>query len=271
MRRRSTGRARHARRALLAVVVLCAVLLGPATALAVSARGNHSVTVTPDTTLSLATYTLADYRTGNGDTVLGYTLTFPVDTDASGATSPGAGDTVSVAADDRTVTVTLGTPIPQRTTFTIELGNVRNPSTAGDYAITQVIFHRPNGDQTVTLTTQQGTYTITAGPYLSMTITTPDDGQTVDFGSIDPDVTTAEKTVGIAVLSSAPYTITRGVTGDDAALGLQIAGVPSGVAQVAAPLLPAVFVDTLTLTPPWTTDPDVPLTATLSYTVVQQP
>jgi len=265
MRRRSTARARHARRALLAVVVLCAVLLGPETALAVNARGNHSVTVTPDTTMSLATYTLSDYRTGNGETVLGYTLTFPADTDASGATSSGAGDTVSVAADNRTATVMLGTPIAERTTFSIELGNVRNPSAAGDYTVTQVIFHRPNGDQTVTLTTQQGTYTITAGPYLSMTITTPDDGQSVDFGSIDPDVTTAAKIVTVQVTSSAAYTITRTIGGDAALLGLDVTGTASGAGAAGT----ATYADDYTLTPPWTTEPDVPLVAAVTYTVTQ--
>ncbi|MBN2841244.1 MAG: hypothetical protein JXP37_09855, partial [Coriobacteriia bacterium] len=134
-----------------------------------------------------------------------------------------------------------------------------------DYAITQVTFHRPNGDQTVTLTATQGTYTITAAPYLSMTITTPDDGQSVDFGAIDPDVTTPAKTVTVQVTSSAAYTITRTIEGDAALLGFDVTGTASGAGSAGT----ATYADEYTLTPPWTTEPDVPLVATVTYTVTQ--
>lgn len=252
----------------MALAMVLALSWSPRVAEAVTARGNFSVGVAPDTTMSYATYTLGGFRTANGETVTGYTLTFPSDTNASGATSPGTGDDVSVAADDRTVTVTLGTVMPQRTNFSVEIGNVRNPSTAGTYEITQVVFHLTNGDQTVDLG-GNGTYTITLAPYLSMTITTPDDGQSVDFGSIDPDVTTVGRDVVLEITSSAQYTITRAVGGDSGLLGLDVTGVPVDVLQPAAATTPATFTDTFTLTPPWTTDPEVPLVANVTYTVTQ--
>jgi hypothetical protein len=98
-----------------------------------------------------------------------------------------------------------------------------------------------------------------------MTITTPDAGQTVDFGAIDPEVATASKQVTLAVDSSAAFTITRTVGGDATALGLAITGTATG----AKPLGTATFTDDYMLTPPWTTDPEIMLTATVTYTVTQ--
>ena len=252
----------------LAPAFALAVSWNPDVATAVTARGNLPVTVTPDTTMSYATYTLGSFRTRNGETVTGYTLTFPPDTETSSATSPGAGDSVTVAADGRTVTVTLGATIPQQTNFSIVIDNVRNPSAAGAYSIASVTFHLTAGDQTVDLG-GKGAYTITPAPFLSMTITTPDDCQSVDFGSIDPGVTTNGKNVTLEITSSAQYTITRSVGGANGLLGLSVSGVPVNVLQPAAAATPATFTDTFTLTPPWTTDPEVPLVANITYTVTQ--
>lgn len=270
MQARWTGRRNSARRALLAALLvltlaLSAPLLNPPSADAVTARGNFAVTVAPDTVYSAASYTLGGFRTGNGETVTGYSLTFPSDTDASGATSPGAGDVVTVGADNRTVTVVLGTPVGQRTNFTIQLDNVVNPTTAGTYSIASVTFTRQGTtDQTVNI--GGSTYTIAAAPYISMTITTPDDpGLLVDFGDIDPGVTTATKQVTVAVTSSADYTITRTIGGSATALGLSVSGTATG-AKLAGT---ATWTDDYALTPPWTTDPEVTLTATVVYTVTQ--
>jgi hypothetical protein len=263
MRWRSTTATRILRAA-LALLVGCGFVLAPSSAEAVTARGNFAVTVTPDDAYSAATYTLGGFRTANGETVTGYTLTFPGNTDASGVTSPGAGDVVTVAADNRTVTVVLGSLIPQRTNFDVQLGNVINPTTAGTYAIPSVTFTRQGTtDQTVDVSDE--TYDILAAPYLSMTVTTPDAGQTVDFGAIDPGVSIGGKQVTVEVTSSAAYTITRMIGGDATALGLAITGTATG----AKPLGTATFTDDYMLTPPWTTDPEIPLTATVTYTVTQ--
>lgn len=271
MLRAGTTRRRTALRALLAVLLTLSLaafgpLLSPPTAAAVTTRGNFAVTVTPNTTYSAASYSLGGFRTGNGETVTGYTLTFPSDTDASGVTSPGAGDVVTVAADNRTVTVVLGTPVGQRTNFNIQLDNVVNPTTAGAYAIASVTFTR-QGTTNQTVNIGGTTYTIAAAPYLSMTITTPDDpGLLVDFGLVDPGVTTPSKQVTVTVSSSADYTITRSLGGSATQLGLAVTGGAAGLKPAG---LNQLWTDTYTLTPLWTTDPEVTLTATVVYTVTQ--
>lgn len=230
-----------------------------------TARGNFAVTVAPGTVASPASYSLGGFRTGNGETVTGYTLTFPADTNASGATSPGAGDVVTVAADNRTVTVVLGTPIAQRTNFSIQLNNVVNPTTAGTYSIASVTFTR-QGTTNQTVNISGSTYTITPAPYLSMTITTPDDpGLLVDFGDIDPGITTAAKQVTVQVVSSANYTITRTLGGSATALGLDVTGTATGPKLAGTDT----WTDVYALTPLWTTDPEITLTATVVYTVTQ--
>jgi hypothetical protein len=267
MKTRPTYLARFLVMLLITGLIFAAGLESAPRAFAVATSGQVSVTPAPDHTRAAATYVIARFRVPNGETVTGYTVTFPVDTYAQDATSPNA--SVSVAADDRTVTVTYNTPITgpaNNVNLTIE--NVRNPSTAGTYAITQVVFHRTNGNQTVGLG-GNGTYTITPAPFLSMTITTPDDGQSVDFGSIDPGVTTSGKDVILEITSSAQYTITRSAGGANGLLGLSVSGVPVNVLQPAAAATPATFTDTFTLTPPWTTDPEVPLVANITYTVTQ--
>lgn len=264
MRRTGTAMWRRALQALLAALVVLQLAPPVPAAEAVTARGSFSITVTPNTTRSSASYTLGEFRTGNGETVTGYTLTFPSDTNASGATSPGAGDVVSVAADTRTVTVVLGTPVAQRTNFDIVLGNVLNPSTAGPYSVASVTFTcQGSTNQTVNISAK--TYTIVAAPYISMTIETPDAGQSVDFGTVDPGVTVAGKQVRVTVTSSAGYTMSRTIGGDATLLGLSVTGGASGPGGAGT----TAYTDNYAITPPWTTDPEVPLTATVTYTVTQ--
>ena len=266
---RLTSGAYAALRICLVVTMACVFATGAPEAYAVVARGNLAVTVAPNTVLSTASYTIGSFRTGNNDAVTGYTLTFQTDTDASGATSPGAGDVVVVSPDGLTVTVTLGTPIGERTTFSIVLDNIVNPSMAGTYAIVSVTFHRPAGDQTVALGAN-GQYTIADAPYVSMTITTPDPGQSMDFGLVDPGVTSLPKVVSIEVVSSAAYTVTRTATGDSALLGLEVNGSPTLTGLVGTGLVgTTTFADQYTVTPPWTTDPETPLAASITYTVTQ--
>ena len=250
---------------LLAALLLCALAPSAPTAHAVSLPGNFAITVTPNTTMQYATYAFSGFRIQNKETVTGYTFTFPAGTDASLATPGNPADTLTVAADNRTVTVVLGTPVPGPATMPVTIGNVRNPSTAGTYSIPSVTFTR-QGAANQTLNTSGATYTIGAAPYISMTITTPDDpGLLVDFGSIDPGVTTATKQVSIQVTSSANYTITRTIGGSSALLGLVVTGTATGAKTAGT----ATWLDDYLLTPPWTTDPDVTLTATVVYTVTQ--
>jgi hypothetical protein len=231
---------------------------------AVGLSGNFSLTVAPTTAASYASYTFNSFRVQNKETVTGYTLTFPADTDASGATPGNPADTLTVAADNRTVTVVLGTPVAGPVSLPVTINNVRNPTTAGTYSIASVTFTRQGTtSQSVNISTT--TYTIAPAPYISMTITTPDPGQIVDFGTIDPGVATAAKQVQVTVTSSAAYTITRSYGGSSAALGLVVTEGASGT-QSAGTLS---WTDDYTLTPPWTTDPEVILTATVTYTVTQ--
>jgi hypothetical protein len=122
-----------------------------------------------------------------------------------------------------------------------------NPSTS-------VVTLGPNGD-----------YSITTAPYLSMTINTPDAGQSVDFGAVDPGATTSGASVSVSVNSSAPFTVTRTISGSQAQLGLTVVGTAIG----AKPMGSAVFSDVYRLTPPWTTAPQIALTSSVVYTVTQ--
>lgn len=251
------------RRVVLALLVLGLVLGVAPTASAVSAQGKVSIQLSVPGAMQPSTYTIGRFRTANRETVTGYTITFPSDTVVAGVTSPG--NTVQYLGGT-TVRVTLGTAIAGNTTFSIVLDNVVNPTTPGTYTITQAIFHRgAGGDQTVTWPANQGTYTILASPYLIMTITTPDPDQSVEFGAIDPGVSTAPRQVLVDVTSSAPFTITRTLGGDTTAIGLNVTGTANGTGPAGA----SSFADELTLTPPWTTDPGTPLVATITYTVVQ--
>jgi hypothetical protein len=160
--------------------------------------------------------------------------------------------------------VVLGTAVPQRTNFSIQLGNVVNPSTAGTYSIASVTFTR-QGTTNQTVNISGETYAIATAPYLSMTIETPDAGQAVDFGNVDPGVTVSGKQVRVTVTSSAAYTMSRSVGGAATQLGLSVTGGVSGPGAAGT----ATYTDNYAITPLWTTDPEVPLTATVIYTVTQ--
>lgn len=228
------------------------------------------VTLSDDTSLKPATYTIGNFKTTRDEWVYGYTLTFQSDTDASAAVA-GNGDVVS-CPDGRTVTVTFDAAnrIPPRTNnFDLILSNIVNPSAVGTYEILDVTFHTMlvgvPADVTVSLG-GRGTYVVTPPPYLSMTITTPDGGQTVDFGVVDPGVTTAPKVVSIAVDSGADYSIQRTFT--DTGLGLAVTGdIPP--AGTVVPTGAFTYTDSYTASPPWTTDPGVPLSVPVTYTVLQ--
>ena len=109
------------------------------------------------------------------------------------------------------------------------------------------------------------TVTATVNPKINLTIVAPDATQTVNFGSIDPGVTTAVKTVSLSVSSNRNFTMTKAITGSSVALGLSTS-LASGATGVKGANTP--FTDNYTATPLFTTDPGV-YNAAVQYTVTQ--
>lgn len=254
-----------------ALVVTFAGAVVPESALAVKTNGNPSVTVNPSGTGQVAEYSIGRFRSEKSEYVVSFTLTFPAGTDVSGATLTSHVGSVSVSGQTVNVQLQVPTPIDSNSRFTISLDGIVNPFAVGTYSIPAITFQTsdvPTGtnpiSSTVTLGTS-GNYTITAAPYVSMTITTPGAGQSVDFGNVDPGVSTAGATVSISVNSSLPFTIARVISGSQAQLGLTVTGPATG----AKPAGTATFSDIFSLLPPWTTDPQVALSASVVYTVTQ--
>jgi hypothetical protein len=117
-----------------------------------------------------------------------------------------------------------------------------------------------------------GTVTVSAtvNPLLKMTITAPDAGQTVAYGSVDPGVTSGIKTVNVAVDSNRAFDLTKLTTGQSAQLGLVTTlGASAGVAGAAVSTPGNNFADNYTITPPYTTAPGT-YTAYVTYTALQK-
>ena len=104
-----------------------------------------------------------------------------------GATAVEPAGTVSVSG--QTVTVTFNTRSRSAASFTVTLGNIANP-TAGTYNVGNIAFEGTDRGRHRPPTVNTADYTITGGS-LSMTITTPDAGQSVDFGTVDPGIPSA--------------------------------------------------------------------------------
>jgi|GEM_PF-1087066 len=253
----------------LPCVALVVALLGIVSSLAPAA----AITVgTPTTTLSSpyagatsVTYTFSGYTVGNGESLTGAAITFPAGTDVSGATLVSPAGTLSVSG--QTVTLTFSPVVPRRQAVTISVGGITNPVAPGPYTVGNITFLIANPGGSSPRPPQQhpsGAYTILTH-HLTMTVTTPDAGQSVLFGSVNPDVTSPAKTVGVTVDSSVAYTITRTVSGDASLMGLVVTGTAHGAGSAGV----TGFSDSLTVTPPWTTDPDVTYGATVTYSVVQ--
>ncbi len=112
-----------------------------------------------------------------------------------------------------------------------------------------------------------GTVTVAASvnPKITLTITTPDDPQTVDFGAVDPGVAYGPATVSLSVNSNKQFDLAKTVAGDSALIGLTTTLTDqSNVAKGSA--IP--FSDDYSINVPWTTDPGA-YTATVTYSVVQ--
>jgi hypothetical protein len=98
---------------------------------------------------------------------------------------------------------------------------------------------------------------------LTLTIVTPNAPQTVDFGNVDPGVAQTPQAVNLTVQSNRNWAMSISKVGD-ATMGLTTSlGSASGGPTASAP-----YVDTYSLTVPWTTAPGA-ITATVQYTVTQ--
>lgn len=111
-----------------------------------------------------------------------------------------------------------------------------------------------------------GTVTVTASanPKLTLTITTPDPGQTVAFGAQDP-MSGATANVTVGVKSNKAYDLDTTLAGDFTLMGLTT----SVGDLLAEPKGDTAYNDVYTLNIPWTTDGATALSATVVYTVTQ--
>lgn len=108
------------------------------------------------------------------------------------------------------------------------------------------------------------TVNATIDPRLLLTVTTPDDGQAVDFGTVEPGTAVGSQDVTMTVSSNRPYNMTIAKVGD-ALIGL---GTTLGNSVANPRAEAAAYTDTYSLNVPWTTPPGA-YSATVQYTVVQ--
>ncbi len=256
----------HSVRVLIAAAAIVA-MASSAWAMSVLDPPGATTTLSDTTSGEVATYEFGTYSTaGTNRQLHQFVYTFPSGTDLSGATLTSHPGTVSYTGT--TLTVTFDPRIVHETeSFTIVISGVVNGA-AGTYTGQTAQFHttNPGGRQEQTDTLAVGDYTIYAAPYLSLTITTPHPGQSVDFGDLEPGVTAGPLNVGLTVDSSRPFVVTRDIAGDADALGLEVSGVPietQGPGEVN-------LTDSYLATPPWTTEPELEYAALITYSVVQQ-
>jgi hypothetical protein len=252
---------------ILVVAMVIAASGGSAYATYVLDPPGATTTLSDTTTGQVATYEFATYSTaGTNRQLRQFVYSFPSGTDLSGAALVSHAGTVSYSGT--TLTVTFDPRIPNGTAaFAIVISGVVNGA-AGTYTgqTAQIRNHQPRRPNSETATLAIGDYAIRTAPYLSLTITTPADGQRMVFGAVDPDVTSPAQQVVVAVESSKPFIINRTLGGDAELMGLTVEGVPADPQAAGT----GSFVDSYTITPPWTSEPEVELSATVSYTVVQQ-
>lgn len=114
--------------------------------------------------------------------------------------------------------------------------------------------------------TASGTVNVSAAvnPKLTLTIVTPDVGQLVDFGAVDPGTNYGPLPVGVTVSSNKIFSLSKTITGA-APIGLTTTLADStGNVRTASQAFP----DTYSINVPWTTDAGT-YTATVQYTVTQ--
>jgi hypothetical protein len=229
-----------------------------------------AVTLSSSQPLTASTYTvpvgLGARGRLSGTTAVGantIVVTFPAGTTVPAAPPSGsvtidgtAAGAIAVSGQQVTLTLAAAQTLAGGSTFDVVFGAAF------------ALVNPPAGTHSLTVQTsaESGTgtspgYVIAPTPYLTMTI----DAVSVDFGAVDPGVTSAAQAVNVTVDSSAGFTISRVLSGDVALLGLVVAGAAEGAKGAGL----ATYPDSYTITPPWTTTPDVALNAQVQYTAVQ--
>ena len=128
-------------------------------------------------------------------------------------------------------------------------------------ADTAIVYGVGGASQTASDTV---TVKATVNPKLTLTVTTPANTQTVDFGAVDPGTAYGPQAVTLTVQSNKTYNISK-VTVGAAPIGLTTSLANSNNnARTAGQL----YTDNYSINVPWTTDPGA-YTATVTYTVVQ--
>jgi hypothetical protein len=70
----------------------------------------------------------------------------------------------------------------------------------------------------------------------------------------------------VTVQSSGIYSLSSSISGDNALMGLTVGGAANGI----KPRGTATYFDSYQINPPWSTDPQVPLHASVMYTAILQ-
>lgn len=247
------------------ITTAVAALLVTASALTASAVTGAN----PTTSLSSysvgatdVTYTFSGYRLGNNEYCTGITITFPANTDVSGAVpvSPAG----SIARSGQTIRYTFMNRIARGQTVTVSIGGITNPSAPVTQTAGPITFHleKVNGQPLPDQSLPTGTYTITDA-FLIVTVSDSE----VSF-DLAPGEGPQSSTVVVSVASSHPYTITRSISGDAGLIGLSVTGGASG--SFPASSGPREHEDVFTAEVPWTTEGDATYTATVSYAILQQ-
>lgn len=91
------------------------------------------------------------------------------------------------------------------------------------------------------------------------------DGGAIDFGALDPGMSSAIHSVSVIVGASGPYMLSKTTSGDVGAMGLSVTGSAGGLKPGSG-----MFSDNLQATPSWTATPGVGLDAIVQYTVILQ-
>jgi len=128
----------------------------------------------------------------------------------------------------------------------------------GIFAVADTVTYSGNPSASGTVTARA-----TVNPMIKLTITTPDAGQAVEFGAVDPE-TLHTDTVDLEVRSNRIFNLTRAISGDVALMGFSTSlSNQTGVAKGVHP-----FTDTYSINVPITTDPGN-YSASVVYTVTQ--
>lgn len=240
-----------------ALTMVLLLVMTPSLTFALQTR---SLVTTLTDTMAYATnvtYTFSGYRVKNNETTSKVSVTFPADTDVSGAYAMQPAGSASVSGQK--VTITFDAPLPGLTTFDVVIGGIKNPSTAGIYNVGNLTFDvldkwgvafyedMPTGDYTIT------------GSTLTLTV----DTAMLDFGTLLPDEVPPAQTVNVTVEADMPYNMTRTLAGDVTPLGLTVSGDGQGAKAAGT----TTYLESVGIAPGWDAPADTTLTAQIVYSV----